>query len=394
MNKKKRLLFLICALLDGGLDTILVEYLRNIPPDEYDVTLAIGTKMDELEVHLPKIPRWVKVEYLVDAPALTHWKKEKFRHKLPVAAKLYDELLLNPIRKFTASRRLKRLVSQADYVIDFDSTFYTALRHCPRPVIGFYHFSIEENLRRSRRHTMRQMQGMRHYRKIVLICDAMLEEGKRLFPELSDKFVRIYNGYNIAAMRQRAEAPLPADFAPRGYLLSVARLEESQKDITTMLNAYALFHRSMLIRGLTPPQLVLVGEGRSRNQLQQLAESLGIAGNVLFAGFRPDAAPYMANSMALVHSSRYEGFGLVLAEAIILGKPVIATDCPTGPAEILDNGKAGLLIPVGDAEAMAQAMERVATDPALRGHLSEAASTHSRMFDIHTSVQQLLDICK
>lgn len=74
---KTRLLFMISRFLDGGIDTILTEYLRNIPLDRYDVTLAIGTAMGDLEVHRSRLPEGVSVEYLVDAPALTHWRKEK-----------------------------------------------------------------------------------------------------------------------------------------------------------------------------------------------------------------------------------------------------------------------------------------------------------------------------
>lgn len=392
MKPKKRLLFLICALLDGGIDTILVEYLRNISLEEFDVTLGIGIKMDEFEVHLPKIPHGVKVEYLVDAPVLTRGRKAKFAGTLSKSAKICDELFLNPIRKFSAARRLRRLIAGHDAVIDFDATFYTALRHCPIPVVGFYHFSIAENLARSRRHTLRQMHGMTCYSSIVLICDAMMEEGRRLFPQLAPKFTRIYNGYNFTALQSRAKAPLPASLPvpPEGYFLSVARLEESQKDITTLLHAYARLQQ-LATNGTTAiPQLWLLGDGRDRSALERLACDLDI--NVRFLGFRPDAAPYIGRCTALVHSSKYEGFGLAIAEAVILQKPVIASDCPTGPAEILNHGNAGILTPVGDAEAMAQAMLRVASDPMLRNKLSHEAALHSGTFSINTAVTSLIKL--
>lgn len=235
---KTRLLFLISRFLDGGIDTILTEYLRNIPLDRYDVTLAIGTAMGDLEVHRSRLPEGVRVEYLVDATALTHWRKEKIRRRIPAAAKIYDELILNPIRTAVAHRRLKRLISQADAVIDFDATFYTMLRSCRVPVIGFYHFSIEENLRRSRRHTLRQMHGMANYVHIALISNVMVEEGKRLFPELASRFTRIYNGYNFADLRRRGEAETVVEVR-KPYFVAVERLEESQKDVSTLLRAYA-----------------------------------------------------------------------------------------------------------------------------------------------------------
>lgn len=386
---KTRLLFLISRFLDGGIDTILTEYLRNIPLDRYDVTLAIGTAMGDLEVHRSRLPEGVRVEYLVDAPALTHWRKEKIRHRIPAAAKIYDELILNPIRTAVAHRRLKRLISQADAVIDFDATFYTMLRSCRLPVIGFYHFSIEENLRRSR-HTLRQMHGMANYAHIALISNVMVEEGKRLFPELASRFTRIYNGYNFADLRRRGEAETVVEVR-KPYFVAVERLEESQKDVSTLLRAYA---KARTEADGPFPGLVVVGAGRDEAMLHHLASELHIEDATVFTGFQSDAAPYISRAEALVLASKYEGFGLVLVEAMVLGRPVVASDCPSGPAEVLDDGRAGILVPVGDVDALASALSQLAADPAMRERLAAVSAERAKAFDIHESVNQLLELCR
>lgn len=387
---KTRLLFLISRFLDGGIDTILTEYLRNIPLDRYDVTLAIGTAMGDLEVHRSRLPEGVRVEYLVDATALTHWRKEKIRRRIPAAAKIYDELILNPIRTAVAHRRLKRLISQADAVIDFDATFYTMLRSCRVPVIGFYHFSIEENLRRSRRHTLRQMHGMANYVHIALISNVMVEEGKRLFPELASRFTRIYNGYNFADLRRRGEAETVVEVR-KPYFVAVERLEESQKDVSTLLRAYA---KARTESDGPFPGLVVVGAGRDEAMLHHLASDLHIEDATVFTGFQSDAAPYISRAEALVLASKYEGFGLVLVEAMVLGRPVVASDCPSGPAEVLDGGRAGILVPVGDVDALASALSQLAADPAMRERLAAASAERAKAFDIHESVTQLLELCR
>ena len=160
-----------------------------------------------------------------------------------------------------------------------------------------------------------------------------------------------------------------------------------------MLDAYARALASQPDGGKDFPALVLVGEGRDRQRLEAHARALGVGDKTFFAGFRPDAAPWIANAEALVHSSKYEGFGLVLAEALILGRPVVATDCPSGPAEVLDYGNAGILVPVGDAGALAEAIAKVAGSAALRSQMGEQALRRAATFDITESVNQLLSLC-
>jgi glycosyltransferase involved in cell wall biosynthesis len=98
--------------------------------------------------------------------------------------------------------------------------------------------------------------------------------------------------------------------------------------------------------------------------LEETAAVLGIRDDVAFLGFQANPYPYMKRAAALVLSSRYEGFGNVLVEALALGTSVVSTDCPHGPAEILDRGRFGVLVPVGDPEGMALAMEQVLDHPA------------------------------
>src|SRR5690606_15955724 len=102
--------------------------------------------------------------------------------------------------------------------------------------------------------------------------------------------------------------------------------------------------------------LCIVGEGPERRTLQAKIEELGMEGRVLLVGYRADTVPWYASADLLVLSSDYEGFGNVIVEAMEQGVPVVSTDCPSGPREILEDGRYGRLVPVGDAEALASAM--------------------------------------
>lgn len=146
-------------------------------------------------------------------------------------------------------------------------------------------------------------------------------------------------------------------------VLSVARLSD-QKDLATLVRAFARF------RAKRPARLLVLGEGstpeqtvRRRAELQAVAEALGIANDVALPGFIMNPYAYMARSKLFVLSSAWEGFGNVLVEAMACGCPVVSTDCPSGPREILDGGRYGPLVPVGEDLALATAMESVLTNP-------------------------------
>jgi len=110
-------------------------------------------------------------------------------------------------------------------------------------------------------------------------------------------------------------------------------------------------------------RLMFVGDGQGRNALLTLADELGVADRVILAGFRPDPTPFYKTADLFVLSSDYEGFGNVIVEALACGTPVVSTDSPSGPGEILEGGRFGRLVPVGDAEAMAGAMHAALDAP-------------------------------
>ena len=134
------------------------------------------------------------------------------------------------------------------------------------------------------------------------------------------------------------------------YVVSVGRLI-AQKDHGTLLRAYA---SSGLRRDY---RLIVIGDGPERNRLQMLAEDLGIQDRVDLPGALSNPYPLLSGAALHVLSSRWEGYPNVLLESLALGVPVVATDCPSGPRELLRDGSYGHLVPVGDIVAMAHAMD-------------------------------------
>jgi glycosyltransferase involved in cell wall biosynthesis len=164
----------------------------------------------------------------------------------------------------------------------------------------------------------------------------------------------------IAAVRQAAAEPSTETWLAakdRPVYVAVARLSP-EKDLATLLDAFALLRQQRRAR------LVVLGEGGERGALERRAHRLGIADDVRLPGWLDNPYPLMQRADAVVVSSRREGFCRVLVEGLALGVPVISTDCPCGPREILDGGRLGTLVPVGDADALARAMHDVAAERA------------------------------
>ena len=189
----------------------------------------------------------------------------------------------------------------------------------------------------------------------------------------------IHNPVVDAELLEQARRPPPHPWLEGGdpVVLAVGRLT-AQKDVATLLRAVAV------LEGRRPVRLVVLGDGPERPALEAQTRTLGMADRVLFAGFDGERGAWMAHADVLASSSRWEGFGNVLAEALAVGTPVVATRCPSGPEEILDGGRYGELVPVGDARALADAIERTLDRPVDRAALAvrgrsfsvEAATDH------------------
>lgn len=380
-----RLLFLLSRFLDGGIDTVLVEYLRHLSQRGcYRLTLAIATDMGELEVFRNRVPHDVRVVHLVSSPALTRLPQRKIRRKLPLPLKLWNETALQPVRRSIIGRELKRLAREHDVVIDFDCCHYSYLKNVGCRKVAWFHFSFDKLMEQNPRRMKRIGRRLEWYDRVVCISQAMLAEGERLFPLLKGKLCLVYNAKDPASLMERASEEVADERIRQPYIIAVERLEESQKDLSTLLRAYQLFTRRY---GHTE-RLYIVGKGRSEQQLRALAKELAVDETVDFLGFSSNPLPWIYRSRMVVHSAKFEGLPTVMIEALQLGKLIVASDCPTGPAEILAHGEAGVLTPVGDAEAMAAAMHRLLTDTELQERIKKGMRKQQYLFSFEATDRQ------
>lgn len=184
----------------------------------------------------------------------------------------------------------------------------------------------------------------------------------------------IYNPVDTESIEALAAEPFRHPWFGPGLppvVVSAGRLTR-QKDFPTLLRAFARVRQSR------PARLMILGEGEDRASLEVLARDLDCRDDIALPGFVPNPYPYMAASAVFVLSSAWEGFGNVLIEAMALGVPVVSTDCPSGPAEILGGGRYGTLVPVSDVDALARAIVATLDHPPEASRGIERASSFSR----------------
>lgn len=332
MSDRKHIVFVTEHLSFGGAEVVLTTYLKSIDMTKYKVSLIVRDDLSSKKYLHTEVPREVAVYTLFN-------ENEKFasrcRHR-SVFADRFESIM--------------EKIGNVDVVVDFspvlDKIIYRLKKrkmilwmHGDKSHMGFW-----ERLKYRIR--------IRRYEKIVLLGEEMREQFQRLFPEFKNRLVVIPNPFNFAEISSRSEdlselTNNDVDLMKEKYIVSVARLVPG-KDFETVIEA----GRILRDRGYHYKHYI-IGDGELRSRLQSLIDKYQLKDQIILLGARKNPYPWMKKADFFVHSANREGFGLVIVEAMSLGKAVIATQCPVGPAEILKYGAVGSLFPLHDANALA-----------------------------------------
>ena len=218
---------------------------------------------------------------------------------------------------------------------------------------------------------------------VIAVSKGVAQDLLNHVPQLEPKLTVIYNPVIDAEFYAKADAPVEHPWFQSSQppvILGVGR-HHPQKGYDTLLRAFAR------VRQETFARLVILGEGPESPNLERLAAELGVAADMDMPGFDPNPFRYMRRAGVFVQSSRYEGLPNVLIQAMACGCPVVSTDCPNGPAEILDGGRYGPLVPVDDVEALAYAMAQ-----ALAGKVAPAPTEWLEQFRVEAVAEQYLRV--
>jgi glycosyltransferase involved in cell wall biosynthesis len=180
-----------------------------------------------------------------------------------------------------------------------------------------------------------------------------------------------------AAMEKTSELVRFSDGIP---VICVAARLSKEKDISLLIRAVASLPKSLDWR------VALVGDGPESGPLQDLALRLGVKDKVVFIGYQRNVYPFLQRADIYVHTCVFEGFGYAMLESMLLGTPVIATDCPTGPRELLGPNRAGILVRPGSVNSLANALHRLLAKPDERHAMALRALARAKSFSTEAMV--------
>ncbi|MDU1910872.1 glycosyltransferase [Fusobacterium sp.] len=355
----KKIMFRTGYLGLGAIEQLAYDIVLGLS-EEYEIVLAIENHKNSSLVE--KIPKNIKYFYL---------KSEKFERKLDEIKKKKENFFYKILYNLYLKNEKKVCLNSInDYIlkngkfdlfIDYDGM---AMKYAEKININkkivWQHTALskEKNLSRLKKRLSK-------YDKVILICDEMKNMYVEFFPELKDKFERLYNFLDLKRIEKMKEDETELSIEDKKiikekYCIKVARLD-FPKDFDTLIEAFNILKKKNL-----KEKLYIIGEGEQRKDITKKIKELKLEGQVLLLGKKKNPYIWMNNADIFVHSSKREGFAAVLLEAMACGKMVISSECPTGPKEVLENGKNGELYPVGDSKSLAQKLEIYTLNPILK----------------------------
>lgn len=317
---------------NGGVERMLVNLARGLNAHGLRMDLLVGPRAS---AYLDELPAATRVARLAGDPreALATWARDQ-RPAWILASKPGDSMVLGamPRSRLAGARLAIRVGTMLSTVLGRQGPLR---RH------------------RQRRAMARALAGAD---RILAVSRGVAADAARLARMDPARIHVVPNPVLTPDLPDRAREAVEPPPGPGPLLVAVGRLARA-KDFETLIRAFARFHP---VHG---GRLLILGEGRQRPRLEALARRLGVPAAVHLPGHCPNPYPLIRAADLFVLSSRWEGSPNALVEALALGTPVVATDCASGPGEILQDGRAGALVPPGDAQALAAAMIQALDHP-------------------------------
>jgi glycosyltransferase involved in cell wall biosynthesis len=356
-------------LLGGGAERVAVNLLQGLPQDLFTQELVM---VDAWGPFLEQVPPHVKQTNLALGDNVTG----AISHLVRYLRERKPDILISHLAHANVAAVIAATCARTD-------TKVILVEHNDNTLLD------QARTRSKASNLMQRFKSLSYNRAdtIIGVSQGVSEYVSRTFKVPMSKVETIYNPVVSRSLLERSQEPLTHPwFAPGEppVLVGSGRLRE-QKDFPTLLKAFARVRAQLHCR------LLILGEGEGRPALEAEVAALGLQDDVALPGFVENPYAYMRNAALFVLSSRWEGLPTVLVEAMACGCPVVATDCPSGPAEILEDGALGQLVEMADPDELAQAIVRELNAPTPAERLEARASRFSFDNAIAAYTQLLLD---
>lgn len=378
---KKKILIRIGSLRHGGAEKVLVTFLKNIPPQHYEIDLLLNLHSGK---YLNNVPGWINVIYLNQGEMITTNRlqdlpKKAYRKIYQAVLKKFPKLLYNGILKGKKyDLEIAAIHGMRDEILNspIKSSKKIVWIHNDLKKTESYHYSDDE---------IRKFFG---FDTIMVISDQIRDTFFSLAKndQERNKIIRIYNPLDTDEILIKSKVPvLHYDFdASVPTFVSVGTVFP-QKGFDRLLRV----HQKLLKEGLQH-NILIIGDGYDFENIKKLKSDLGLDNSVTMLGFTDNPYPYIREAGYFVLSSRYEGFPTVLFEAITLKKNIIATRV-SGVDEMLQNGQLGLITDNSE-EGIYTGMKQALTQPESFSGYQHQLTNYSMPFDLENSVKAILRI--
>ncbi len=371
-NRKIKIAFFLPNLEAGGAERNVVNIINNINREKYKIILVLGKKegdfINEIKKDILIVDLDTSNSFGLFLRLIKYFKKERFG----IFVSAFSRINIICLAAKIFSRANIKIVATEHAVFSF------------LPIIA-----KTAGRRFFARFFLPYISKIIYPKADAIICVSRgIAEDLLKIVCCREKIKVIYNPIINDKIYELAEEPvddLPFLNSEIPIILAVGRLVKC-KDYSILFKAFSLVLEKQAVR------LVVLGKGPEGDKLRQFVDDLSLSKDVIFMGFKKNPYKYMKRASVFILSSLQEGFGNVLVEAMACGTPVISTNCAFGPGEIIENGKSGILVPVADPRALAEAIIRVLNDRVLARKLSEQGKKRAAHFSIEESVKKYEEI--
>lgn len=345
---KKKIAIYNGQLYMGGIERVLINYLEKLALEpELDITLIIKENIPERNVFASEIPKNIKVEYIKSEELCRKTDGYRKNKKNPISRLMYQWSLF--YERVVTRKWVKEYFekNRFDMVADFDGSLWKYLKGVKIPSVGWVHFSLKGKKGKKYEQYRKRFDI---YSRVVLICDDMKTQFEEMYPEFKEKGIRIYNPMDFNTILKKSEdtkelSEKELDLLKEDYFIGVSRLVGGKNRV-----AIVEIYSELKKRG-RKEKLYILGDGPDRENIEKKIKELNLEKDVLLLGQKKNPFPWMKNAKLFLHTSMGEGLPTVFIESMLCDTIVVAYDCPTGPREILVDGKAGGLIALNDKKA-------------------------------------------